>query len=89
MIDYARVCQLKPLHVHQGLTASQSAKAVSLDRRTVASWLAQEHCRPRQPRPAPSKLDLFKPDIVRMLARSPSSTAPICQHLREHGFDGS
>ena len=40
MIDYPRFCQIKHLHVHQGLTASQIAKAVSLDRRTVAYWLA-------------------------------------------------
>jgi transposase len=89
MIDYSRFCQLKHLHVHQGLTASQIAKAVSLDRRTVAYWLAQEHFRPRKPRQAPSKLDLFKPDIVRMLERYPYSAAQIFQHLREHAFDGS
>jgi transposase len=89
MIDYSRFCQIKHLHVHQGLTASQIAKAVSLDRRTVAYWLAQEHFRPRKPRQAPSKLDLFKPDIVRMLERYPYSAAQIFQRLREHGFDGS
>ncbi|HSX79417.1 MAG TPA: IS21 family transposase [Candidatus Saccharimonadia bacterium] len=89
MIDYSCFCQVKHLHVHQGLTASQIAKAISLDRRTVAYWLAQEHFRPRKPRQAPSKLDLFKPDIVRMLERYPYSAAQIFQRLHEHGFDGS
>ena len=89
MIDYPRFCQIKHLHAHQGLNASQIAKAVSLDPRTVAYWLAQEHFRPRKPRQAPSKLDPFKPDIVRMLERYPYSAAQIFQRLREHGFDGS
>src|SRR5437660_7739506 len=89
MIDYPRFCQIKHLHVHQGLTASQIAKAVSLDRRTVAYWLAQEHFRPRKPRQAPRKLDPFKPDIVRLLERHPYSAAQVFQRLRAHGFAGS
>lgn len=51
MIDYHRFCQIKHLHAHEGLNASQIAQAVSLDRRTVAYWLTQEHFRPRKPRP--------------------------------------
>ncbi|HKA55917.1 MAG TPA: IS21 family transposase [Candidatus Binatia bacterium] len=89
MIDYHRFCQIKHLHVHQGLNASQIAKEVALDRRTVAYWLTQEHFRPRKPRPHTSKLDPFKPDIVRLLERHPYSAAQVFQRLREHGFDGS
>src|SRR5229473_1313347 len=51
LIDYHRFCQIKDLHAHQGLNASQIAKAVFLDRRTVAYWLTQDHFRPRKPRP--------------------------------------
>jgi hypothetical protein len=43
MIDYHRFCQIKHLHAHQGLNASQIAQEVALDRRTVAYWLTQEH----------------------------------------------
>ena len=89
MIDYHRFCQIKHLHEHQGLNASQIAKAVSLDPRTVAYWLAQEHFHPRKPRQRSSTLDPFKPAIVRMLERSPSSAAQVFQRLSEHGFDGS
>ena len=89
MIDYHRFCQIKHLHAQQGLNASQIAKTVALDRRTVAYWLAQEHFRPRKPRQSPSKLDPFKPDIVRLLERYPYSAAQVFQRLREHGFDGS
>jgi transposase len=89
MIDYHRFCQIQHLHAHEGLNASQIAQAVSLDRRTVAYWLTQEHFRPRKPRPHASKLDPFKPDIVRLLERHPYSAAQVFQRLREHGFDGS
>lgn len=89
MIDYHRFCQIKHLHDHQGLNASQIAKEVALDRRTVAYWLTQDHFRPRKPRSHTSKLDPFKPDIVRLLERHPYSAAQVCQRLREHGFGGS
>ena len=88
MIDYHRFCQIKDLHEHQGLNASQIAKALALDPRTVAYWLAQEHFRPRTPRQHPSKLDPFKAQIVRLLERYPYSAAQVFQRLREHGFDG-
>ena len=48
MIDYHRFCQIKHLHTHQGLNASQIANELGLDPRTVAYWLAQEHFRPRK-----------------------------------------
>jgi len=89
MIDYHRFCQIKHLHVHQGLNASQIAKEVALDRRTVAYWLTQDHFRPRKPRPHTSKLDPCKPDIVRLLERHPYSAAQVFQRLREQGFAGS
>jgi transposase len=89
MIDYPRFCQIKHLHAHQGLNASQIAWEVALDRRTVAYWLPQDHFRPRKPRPHPSQLDPFKPDSVRLLERQPYSAAQVFQRLREHGFDGS
>jgi transposase len=88
MIDYHCFCQIKYLHAHQGLNASQIAKALMLDPRTVSYWLAQEHFRPRKPRQYPSKLDPFKPEIVRLLERYPYSAAQVFQRLRERGFDG-
>ena len=67
MIDYHCFCQIKHLHGQQGLNASQIARALALDRRTVAYWLTQDHFRPRKPRPQTSTLDPFKPEIVRLL----------------------
>jgi transposase len=54
----------------------------------VAYWLTQEHFRPRKSRLRASKLDPCKPEIGRLLDRSPSAAAQVCQRLREHGFDG-
>ena len=88
MIDYHRFCQIKHLHAHQGLNASQIAKELALDPRTVSYWLAQEHFRPRQSTPRSSKLDPFKAQIVRLLERYPYSAAQVFQRLREQGFDG-
>jgi transposase len=88
MIDYHRFCQIKHLHAHQGLNASQIARELSLDPRTVAYWLAQEHFRPRKPWQRHSKLDPFKTEIVRMLERYPYSAAQVFQRLREQGFGG-
>ncbi len=88
MIDYHRFCQIKHLHAHQGLTASQIAKELALDPRTVAYWLGQEHFRPRKSTPRSSKLDPFKPEIVRLLERYPYSAAQVFQRLHEQGFDG-
>jgi transposase len=89
MIDYHRFCQIKHLHEQQGLNASQIAQEVALDRRTVAYWLTQAHFRPRKPRPSTSKLDPFKPAIVRLLERYPYSAAQVFQRLCEQGFAGS
>jgi transposase len=89
MIDYHRFCQIKDLHERQGLNASQIAQEVALDRRTVAYWLTQDHFRPRTPRRHASKLDPFKPDIVRRLERHPYSATQVFQRLREDGFAGS
>lgn len=88
MIDYHRFCQIKDLHDQQRLTASQIARELALDPRTVAYWLAQEHFRPRKPSRRSSKLDPFKKEIVRLLERYPYSAAQVFQRLREQGFDG-
>jgi transposase len=88
MIDYHCFCQIKDLHVRQGLNASQIAKALALDPRTVSYWLAQDHFRARKPRQVPSKLNPFKAQIVHLLERYPYSAAQVFQRLREQGFDG-
>src|SRR5262245_27695745 len=88
MITYHRFCQIKHLQAHQGLNASQIARELALDPRTVSYWLAQEQFRPRKSTPRRSMLDAFKPEITRMLERYPYSAAQVFQCLREQGFAG-
>ena len=88
MIDSHGCWQSKHLHAPQGLNASPIARALALDPRTVASWLAQDHFRPRTPPPHASTRDPFKAPIAHRLERSPASAAQVFQRLREQGFDG-
>jgi hypothetical protein len=71
MIDYHRFCQIKDLHDHQELNATQIAGVLALDPRTVASWLRQERFRPRKSAPRTSKLAPCKPQIVQRLEKYP------------------
>ena len=61
---------------------------MTLDPRTVAYWLAQEHCRPRKPRPRSSTLAPCTPALVRLWARSLSAAAQVFQRRRARGVDG-
>jgi transposase len=88
MIDYETYCKIKDYHDNGGLTAVQIARELHLDERTVARWLAAEKFRRRQAPPRPSKLDPFKPQIVRWLARHPYTAAQIFLHLRDSGYAG-
>lgn len=71
MIDSHCCCQRKHLPAHQGLSALQIARELTLEPRTVAYWLTQEHCRPRTPRQRSSTLAPFQPEIGRLLDREP------------------
>ncbi len=88
MIDYELYCKIKNLKEQQGLKASQIARHLSLDNRTVQGWLNEQRFRPRKTVQRASKLDPFKADIIRMLESHPYSGAQILQRLREMGFDG-
>ena len=73
MIDYALFSKIKHLNQHDGLNARQIARELSMDVRTVNKWLDEAQFKPRQSSPRASKLDPFKPDIVRLLEAHPHS----------------
>jgi transposase len=54
----------------------------------VAKWLVAEHFSQRKNAERASKLDQFKPDILRMLEKHAYSAVQIYQRLREMGYDG-
>ena len=87
MIDYEQFCRIRQLR-DKGLFPTQIARELSLDKRTVYKWLAEERFRQRNTSRRSSKLDPFKNDIRRMLASHPYSAMQILQRIREQGFDG-
>lgn len=88
MIDYETFCKIKHSREQERLTLAQTARTLGLHPLTVAKWAKREQYRARQPAPRPSKLDPFKPYIMRWLETHPLSGAQILQRLREVGFKG-
>jgi len=88
MIDFELFAKIKSYHEQKGLKPAQIARELSLDPRTVLKWLEENHFRQRAPVERPSKLDAFKPAIVRMLETHPYSAAQVLQRIREEGFEG-
>jgi transposase len=88
MIDYETFCRIKHYREQERLTLAQTARALGIHPLTVGKWAKREHYQARQPAPRPSKLDPFKPSIVRWLETHPLSAAQILQRLREAGYQG-
>ncbi|MGZ9032598.1 MAG: IS21 family transposase [Burkholderiaceae bacterium] len=88
MIDYETFSKIHDCHFRQGLTIAQAARALGLDPRTVATWVARSRFEPRRSRPRGSVLDPFKPRITRLLDTHPYSAQQIFQRLREEGYRG-
>ncbi|MGH8532755.1 MAG: IS21 family transposase [Gammaproteobacteria bacterium] len=88
MIDYETFCTIRAYHESQGLKVTQIAQALGLHPCTVAKWVRMPQYRRRQAAPRRSKLDPFKPQIIRLLESHPYSAAQIFQHLREVGYPG-
>ena len=88
MIDYETFAKIHDCRDRQGLTIAQTARALGLDARTVATWVARSRFEPRRSRPRGSVLDPFKPRITRLLDTHPYSAQQIFQRLREEGYHG-
>ena len=88
MLDYQTFCQLRDHLGRQQLSVAQTARALSMDPRTVAKWAGVEQFRARAGLARASKLDPFKGQIVRWLDTHPYSAQQIFQRLREAGYAG-
>ena len=88
MVDYETFCQIRDHLGRQQLTIAQTSRALGLHPRTVAKWAGADQFRPRAGAPRSSKLDAFKPQIVRWLDAHPYSAQQIFQRLGEAGFEG-
>ena len=88
MIDYETYCKIQDHRTRQGLTITQTAKALGLHPQTVSRWSRMEQYRPRPQPKRGSRLDPYKGLIVRWLDEHPLSTQQVFQRLREAGFGG-
>src|SRR6516165_8220 len=88
VIDYETFCKIHDFHDRQGLTIAQTAGALGLDPRTVATWVARSRFGPRRSPPRGSVLDPFKPRITRLLESDSCSAQKIFQRLRKEGYRG-
>jgi transposase len=87
-IDHETFAKIHDCRDRQGLTIAQTARALGLDARTVATWVARSRFEPRRSRPRGSVLDPFKPRITRSLDTHPYRAQQIFQRLREEGYHG-
>jgi transposase len=91
MIDFHSFQQIRYLRDHEHLKIAQIARELSLHWQTVRKWAQRtryERRQPAAPRARPSKLDAFKPTIVRLLHHHPYTAAQLLPRLREEGYQG-
>jgi len=88
MIDYESFCKIIQLHQQQNLKVAQIALIMGLDERTVAEWIQRGTYQPRKQARCSSKLDPYKPGIIRMLEVYNYTGIQILQRLREDGYEG-
>ena len=87
MINYETYCKIIQLH-QSHLRPSQIAAMLNINEQTVRYWLHEECYRQRKPVKRPSKLDPYKPQILRWLEKYPYSSTQIFQRLQEQGYKG-
>jgi transposase len=88
VIDHETFSKIHDFHDRQGLAIAQTARALGLHPRTVATWVARSRFQPRRSRRRASLLDPFKPRIKQMLYCDPCSAQKIFQRLRKEGYRG-
>jgi len=88
MIDYETFMKIKDCQNNHRLKPTQIAEKLALDVRTVEKWCKQDRYRPRKSAQRSSKLDPYKPEILRMLEYYPYTAAQVFQRIGENGYDG-
>ncbi len=88
MISYEIWCRIQDCRERQGMSLTQTAKALRLHHRTVASWVGLPHYEPRKKVARASLLDPFKGQVTRLLDSHPFSAQQVFQRLREAGYTG-
>lgn len=85
MIDYTSWCEIRRL-AESGLSVPRIADAMGLNPKTVLKWSRIETFRPRAAPKRPSKLDPYKPQILRMVEKHPYTAQQILREVRKQGY---
>jgi len=73
----------------RGLNISEIARKTGHARKTVRKYLRQKTVpEPQKRPPRPSKLDPFKPHILKKLNEAPYTTARLFREIKEMGYEG-
>ena len=88
MISYETYCKIRDHRERQGLTITQTARALGLHPETVSKYSRVDEYRQQPGVKRGSRLDEYKSLIVRWLDTHPYSAQQIFQRLREVGYAG-
>jgi transposase len=87
MIPYHLFDQIQTLR-GQGYSARKIARALQLNPKTVRAWFKKSVYRLRRSARRASRLDPFKPQVIRLLDQHHFTAQQIFQKIRESGFQG-
>ncbi len=88
MISYETYCKIRDHRERQGLTITQTARALGLHPETVSKYSRVDEYRQQPGVKRGSRLDQYKTLIVRWLDTHPYSGQQVFQRLREVGYSG-
>ncbi|MFT5492793.1 MAG: transposase/DNA replication protein DnaC [Limisphaerales bacterium] len=87
MIDYQTWLQIRDLKQEE-LAPAAIARKLKLDPKTVIAWMDRESFQQRRAPAAKSKLDSFKPLILRLIELHAYTGSQIFIRLRQEGYQG-
>lgn len=88
MIDYATFCRIHAMHKQEQLSIPQIGRALRLHPETVSRWLKRPSYQNRKRAKRSSRLDPYKPTIVRLLNQHDYTATQILQRIQEAGYEG-
>lgn len=88
MIGYETFCKIRELADQKHLSVAQIAGELDLDLKTAEKWVQRSSYQRRRASKRPSKLDLFKGQVVAMLEGHPYTAQQIFQELKTQGYSG-
>lgn len=81
-------CRLRVYHDHDHLSVGQIAHLLHLNKKTVAKWVKRDRFARRARAKRPSKLDAYKPQVVRLIGEQGLTAVQVLQRLKAQGYTG-